>query len=61
MVRRMPRGLTFLLLSIAILASVFSLVSCDNAIYMPENDTWMVQDMYFQTFDGAGYVFPDLR
>ncbi|MBR5668549.1 MAG: hypothetical protein IKX15_02925, partial [Spirochaetales bacterium] len=49
----MPRGLLFLLLSIAMLASVFSLVSCDNAIYMPENDTWMVQDMYFQTFDEA--------
>ena len=45
---------TFLLLVVAILTILsLSLVSCDYNVYRPENDTWSVRNMYFQTFDEA--------
>ena len=46
------RGIT-LLLFILIFASLIWLVSCDNNIYLPDNDTWAVQDMYFSNFSDA--------
>ena len=53
MISGVRRGRLTLLLSILIFASLIWLVSCDNNIYMPDNDTWAVQDMYFASFKDA--------
>ena len=47
------RKALLLLISILIICTMFTMVSCENNVYLPGNDTWCVQDMYFQTFGEA--------
>ncbi len=47
------RKALLLLISILMICTMFTMVSCENNVYLPGNDTWCVQDMYFQTFGEA--------
>ena len=49
----MKKALAVFAIFIVLACTLFTMVSCDHNVYLPENNTWSVRDMYFNTFAEA--------
>ncbi|MBR4120328.1 MAG: hypothetical protein IKT95_01085 [Spirochaetales bacterium] len=49
----MKKALVAVAIFFILACTMFTMVACDHNVYLPENNTWSVRDMYFNTFEEA--------